>query len=212
MTNDGGFANRLAHPRYGVPKTYLATVEGKVEGRDIQRLMRGVHLAEGRTRQARVRTLKRSRSRSLLEITIREGRNRQIRRMLARLKHPVRELVRTRIGRISLRGLGVGRSRRLTRDEVQYLERLATTEPKAPPHGRGPRKPGHGAAKRRKRRASGTGGGAGRDDAVVRRRRTDRGAEGKPRGDRRSEGGGKRRTDRRSKSRPPSQRKKRSSG
>jgi len=129
MTNDGDLANRLMHPRYEVPKTYLAQVAGPVTREDVRRLIQGVYVAEGKTQRAKVSVLKRSRSRSTLEITIREGRNRQIRRMLARLRHPVRELVRTRLGRISLRGLGPGKARRLTADEIEYLRRL----PGAPP-------------------------------------------------------------------------------
>jgi len=132
MTNDGALANRLTHPRYEVPKTYRATVSGYVSNEDVRRLVRGVHLAEAKTQRARVEVLKRGRSRSILRITIREGRNRQIRRMLARLKHPVRELVRTRIGRLSLRGLGSGKARRLKPDDVQYLRRLPDEPPPAP--------------------------------------------------------------------------------
>jgi len=124
MTNDGELANRLTHPRYGVPKTYLATVGGRVTGNDIGRMMRGVRLAEGRARTADVHMLKRGRGRSTLRITLREGRNRQIRRMLARLGHPVRELVRTQIGRIGVRGLRVGEARRLTDAEIEYLKTL----------------------------------------------------------------------------------------
>jgi len=128
VTNDGDLANRLAHPRYEVPKTYLATVSGRVTGEDLQRLLRGIRLAEGKARAARVRVLKRGAARSVLEITLREGRNRQVRRMLARLRHPVRDLVRTRIGRIGLRGLGPGRSRHLEPEEIEYLRRLASGE------------------------------------------------------------------------------------
>jgi len=141
LTNDGHLANRLAHPRYEVPKTYRATVAGPVTAKDVQRLLRGVHLAEGKTRRARVKVLKRGRSRSTLQITIREGRNRQIRRMLARLRHPVRDLVRTRIGRLSLRGLGPGKARRLTRQEVEYLKEL----PEHAASDQGPRKKRRGA-------------------------------------------------------------------
>ena len=129
MTNDGEFANRLAHPRYEVPKTYVATVAGDVTPGDVRRIMRGVHLSEGRTRTSQVRIIKRSRMRSMVEVTIREGRNRQVRRMLARLGHPVRDLVRTRIGRISLRGLSVGQSRRLMPDELEYLRKMPETPP-----------------------------------------------------------------------------------
>ncbi|HUX00244.1 MAG TPA: pseudouridine synthase [Phycisphaerae bacterium] len=144
VTNDGDLANRLAHPRYEVPKTYLATVSGRVTAEDVRRLMHGVYLAEGRARAARVRVVKRGTARSLLEITLREGRNRQIRRVLASLYHPVRELVRTRIGRIGLRGLGVGRSRPLEPEEIEYLKSLAR-EPVPPP------KAGPGARPSRKR-------------------------------------------------------------
>jgi 23S rRNA pseudouridine2605 synthase len=133
MTNDGDFANRLTHPRYEAPKTYVATVDGCATPEVVRRLMRGAYLAEGRMRPAQVRVVKRGRMRSLLEITLREGRNRQIRRVLARLGHKVTELVRTRIGRISLRGLSLGQSRQLTGDEIEYLRRLPDTPPEAPP-------------------------------------------------------------------------------
>jgi len=131
MTNDGEFANRLAHPRYEVPKTYVATVAGELTRDDIGRLIRGVWLAEGRTRRAEVRLLKRGHARSIVEVTLREGRNRQIRRVLAKLGHNVRELVRSRVGRISLRGLRVGGSRRLTQEEVEYLRKLPDEPPRA---------------------------------------------------------------------------------
>jgi 23S rRNA pseudouridine2605 synthase len=131
MTNDGALANRLTHPRYEVPKTYRATVDGRVTGKEVQRLLKGVHLAEGKTGRPHVKVLKRGRTRSVLLVTLREGRNRQVRRMLARLGHPVRELVRTRIGRLSVRGLGSGKARRLTREEIEYLKELPDAEPAA---------------------------------------------------------------------------------
>ena len=124
MTNDGEFANRLTHPRFEVPKTYVATVAGDLTRDAVHRLVRGIWLAEGRTRRAEVRLVKRSRSKSVVEVTIREGRNRQIRRMLAKLGHNVWDLVRTRIGKISLRGVSVGRSRRLAPEELEYLRGL----------------------------------------------------------------------------------------
>jgi 23S rRNA pseudouridine2605 synthase len=131
MTNDGLFANRLTHPRYEVSKTYMATVAGDVTPDDLRRLRRGVWLAEGRTRPAQVRVVRRGHTRSTLEVTIREGRNRQIRRTLARLGHNVWELVRTRIGRLTLRGVGAGHARPLTPDEVEYLKKLPETPPEA---------------------------------------------------------------------------------
>ena len=133
MTNDGPLTNSLTHPRYEVPKTYVATVVGDLTPESMRRLRRGVWLAEGRTRPAQVRVIAHGRSKSIVEITIREGRNRQVRRMLARLEHNVRELVRTRIGRISLRGLGVGEARRLGPDEIEYLKKLPEMPPEAAP-------------------------------------------------------------------------------
>jgi 23S rRNA pseudouridine2605 synthase len=133
MTNDGPLTNSLTHPRYEVPKTYVATVVGDLTQDAMRRLRRGVWLAEGRTRPAQVRVIAHGRSKSIVEITIREGRNRQVRRMLARLQHNVRELVRTRIGRITLRGLSVGEARRLEPDEIEYLRKLPEMPPEAPP-------------------------------------------------------------------------------
>jgi 23S rRNA pseudouridine2605 synthase len=137
MTNDGALANRLTHPRYEVPKTYRATVDGGVTGKEVQRLLKGVHLAEGKTGRPQVKVLKRGRTRSVLLITIREGRNRQVRRMLARLGHPVRELIRTRIGRLSVRGLGSGKARRLKPEELEYLKHLPDAEPDSEEKGKG---------------------------------------------------------------------------
>jgi len=150
LTNDGALANRLTHPRYEVAKTYRATVEGRVTGKEVQRLLKGVHLAEGKTGRPAVKVLKRTRSRSLLQVTLREGRNRQVRRMLARLAHPVRELIRTRIGRLSLRGLGQGKARRLTSEEIEYLKKLPDAEPEAAGKTGGKRRRNRGAARGRK--------------------------------------------------------------
>ena len=141
MTNDGQFANSLTHPRYGVPKTYVATVAGDLTGEDMHRLVRSVWLAEGRTAPARVRRIKRGRAKSLVEVTLSEGRNRQARRMLAKLGHNVRELVRTRVGSVSLHGLKPGQARRLTPEEVAYLRTLPAAEapkrrPRPPREGR----------------------------------------------------------------------------
>ena len=153
LTNDGALANRLTHPRYEVPKTYQATVAGRITGKEVQRLLKGVHLAEAKTGRPKVKVLKRSRSRSLIQVTIFEGRNRQVRRMLARLGHPVRELVRTRIGRLSLRGLGPGRARRLTPAEVEYLKELPDADPAGGGTTRGKRRTKHGAGQDRTSRA-----------------------------------------------------------
>ena len=121
MTNAGELAAGLTHPRYGVPKTYRARVRGKVEPEQLAKLRRGIWLSEGKTRSARMAVVYSSRTHSILEVTLREGRNRQVRRMLARMDHAVRDLTRIRIGRLSLYRLGVGQFRPLKPSEVTYL-------------------------------------------------------------------------------------------
>ena len=125
ITNDSDLTNRLTHPRYAVPKTYVAAVSGRIDGSAVDKLKSGVWLAEGKTARASVKVLKRSHRQSLLEITIREGLNRQVRRMLAKVGLAVKSLKRTRIGRLDVRGLGVGKSRALTNAEVAYLKKVS---------------------------------------------------------------------------------------
>ena len=124
LTNDGGFADRLMHPRYGVPKVYKATLRGRIDPKTTDKARGGVWLAEGRTGTARIAVKRRTKDRSFVEVTIREGRNREIRRVFAGLGFPVIKLERLRIGRLTLRGLGRGKWRFLTRGEVRDL--LAT--------------------------------------------------------------------------------------
>ena len=123
LTNDGELTNLLTHPRYGVPKTYLVEVQGSVPERTARRLAKGVELDDGMTAPAEVQLIERSRGGSLIEVTIREGRNRQIRRMMDAVGHPVRRLVRTRIGPIALGRLRPGTVRRLSPEEVRALYR-----------------------------------------------------------------------------------------
>jgi pseudouridine synthase len=125
LTNDSELANKLTHPRYGVSKTYVAAVKGEIGGEAAERLKAGVWLAEGRTGRAAVKILKRNPRESLIEMTIREGLNRQVRRMLAKVGLPVKSLKRTRIGRLTARGLGVGKFRMLNKAEVAHLKRAA---------------------------------------------------------------------------------------
>ena len=124
VTNDGELANRLTHPRYGVAKTYHVTVAGLPSRDVIQRLRRGFHLAEGPARPQSVRVKKRLKQSTLLEIILAEGRNREIRRMLARVGHKVLQLHRVAIGPVRLGMLPRGASRELTKDEVRMLKRL----------------------------------------------------------------------------------------
>jgi 23S rRNA pseudouridine2605 synthase len=123
LTNDSELANRLTHPRYGLAKTYVVNVRGELGGEQIEKLKRGVWLAEGKTGRAAIKILKRSHKESLAEVTIREGLNREIRRMFAKIGLPVRSLTRTGIGKINARGLGVGKFRALTKAEVEYLKK-----------------------------------------------------------------------------------------
>lgn len=124
LTNDGDLANKLTHPRYGVIKKYVAEVSGSVASDVTEKLKRGVYLDEGKASAEHIKILRRGPKQSLLEIELREGRNRQIRRMLSRLGHPVRKLTRVRIGKLTLRGLGPGKFRELTKQEVDYLWKL----------------------------------------------------------------------------------------
>jgi len=126
LTNDSELANRLTHPRYGLAKTYVAKVKGEIAGEQIEKLKRGIWQAEGKTSRALVKILKRSNNESLIEITVREGLNRQIRRMAAKVGLSVKSLKRTRIGKLNARGLGVGKFRTLTEPEVAYLKKVTT--------------------------------------------------------------------------------------
>ncbi|MBP7049395.1 MAG: rRNA pseudouridine synthase [Phycisphaerae bacterium] len=123
LTNDAELTNLLTHPRYKVAKTYVAKVAGRLDDRAVERLRKGIWLAEGRTGTAAVKVLKRGRDESLLEITIRQGLNRQIRRMLAKVGLDVTSLKRTRIGNLKIEGLGLGEFRPLADSEVDVLRR-----------------------------------------------------------------------------------------
>ena len=120
LTNDGDLANRLAHPRYGVEKTYVVDVEGDLAPAEVAVLAAGVELDDGLTAPARARQLGRSR----VEIVLHEGRNRQVRRMCEAIGHPVLRLRRTAYAGLDVKGVEVGASRALTRDEVDGLRRL----------------------------------------------------------------------------------------
>lgn len=131
LTNDGGLTQKLTHPKFGVPKTYRVTIKGRLQGTDVEKLKRGFWLAEKKTghitkaQAARVKLISRDRDKSTLEITLREGRNREIRRMMVRLGHRVKKLRRIAIGSVQLKGVGVGQWRLLTRIEISSLRRAA---------------------------------------------------------------------------------------
>ncbi len=120
LTNDGRLAYRLAHPRFGVEKTYVADVAGRPSAAVVERLARGVELDDGTTAPARVRRLGPSR----LELVLHEGRNRQVRRMCEAVGHPVSHLHRSGYAGLGLRGLEPGGWRELSAAEVLALRRL----------------------------------------------------------------------------------------
>jgi 23S rRNA pseudouridine2605 synthase len=121
LTNDGELTQHLTHPRFGVAKEYLAVVDGRPSPADVRRLREGVDLEDGRTAPARVNLV----APDTLRIVIHEGRNRQIRRMCDAIGHPVRRLVRTRIGPVVDRRLPPGQWRPLTPAEVRSLAEAA---------------------------------------------------------------------------------------
>lgn len=130
VTNDGELANRLTHPRYGVPKTYLAAVLGHPQPSTLDKLRHGVHLAEGFARVESI-VMKRRRPRDTeLIIVLKEGRNREIRRLLARVGHKVLRLRRIAIGPLKIEDLAPGAYRKLTQDEVKLLQTTSRRPPK----------------------------------------------------------------------------------
>ncbi len=127
LTNDGALAQRLMHPSYEVPKKYRVQVAGLVDYELVNALRRGVHIAEGVVQADEVTIRSSHKLSSVLEITLTEGKNREIRRMLARLGHKVMHLQRVQIGAVKLGKLAPGDYRRLTSEEVAQLYRFAET-------------------------------------------------------------------------------------
>ena len=121
LTNDGDFAQRLAHPSYEVEKTYVAEVRGVVTKATLKRLKQGVTLDDGPVEVRRARVISTEGKRSIVEVVIHEGRNRIVRRLLDHVGHPVQQLTRTRIGPVALERLRQGTVRELTRDELGTL-------------------------------------------------------------------------------------------
>jgi 23S rRNA pseudouridine2605 synthase len=121
LTNDGDFAHRLAHPSYQVPKAYIAEVAGLVGEQTLSRLRRGITLEDGPVRPTSVKIVSAAGDKTLLKITIQEGRNRIVRRTMEAVGHPVRRLSRIGIGPVRLGNLKVGEYRDLTREELGGL-------------------------------------------------------------------------------------------
>lgn len=141
LTDDGDLANRLLHPRFGVEKTYRAVIAGRLTPQEIRALHQGVAVPEFRAHACRVRVLAPGGDRSVIEVTLHEGKNRQVRRMLDALGHCVLELQRRRFGPIALGELRPGRTRSLTTRELEGLRRIGAASGRAMTAGRiGPKK------------------------------------------------------------------------
>lgn len=125
LTNDGDLAHVLAHPSFGVEKTYIAKVRGKVASTVTRRLLDGIELDDGPIKADAARVTGTSGDTSLVTITLHSGRNRIVRRMLEEVGHPVIDLVRRSFGPLNLGSLGVGRMREATPVELGALLRLA---------------------------------------------------------------------------------------
>lgn len=122
LTNDGDLANRLLHPRFGVDKRYRAVVAGRLSAADVRRLSDGVQVGGVRSAPAKLRVVAVRRDRSVVDLTIHEGRNRQVRRIFDALGHPVLALTRLQFGPISLGALAPGHTRSLSARERAALE------------------------------------------------------------------------------------------
>jgi 23S rRNA pseudouridine2605 synthase len=148
-TNDGELANRLTHPRYGVEKTYQVEVAGMVDRKELTKLREGVHLAEGFAKVASAKVIRQYGHSSLLEIVLKEGRNREIRRVLARVGHKVERLKRIAIGPLRLADLPSGQARELDRNEIRELRQAARGQTS-----QAPRRPKRAAAPKPKTKAA----------------------------------------------------------
>jgi len=122
VTNDGETSHRLAHPKFRVPKVYQVLVAGLPSPETLKQLRAGLYFSDGQFKVDRIRKLGRRGRSTLLEVSLKEGRNREIRRLFARIGHKVMKLERVQFGPLKLRGVAVGHSRRLSREEVTLLK------------------------------------------------------------------------------------------
>ncbi len=129
LTNDGALANKLAHPKYGVEKVYRAVVAGTPDREVLTNLTEGVWLVEGKVRAHSARAIGTKGEATILELVLAEGKNREVRRMLAKLGHKVMTLIRTSVGPIGLKGLAPGAYRPLSSHEVDLLRKVAAGIP-----------------------------------------------------------------------------------
>lgn len=124
LTNDGELAYRLTHPKYRVKKVYHVLVKGVPKEKSLQQLRKGILLEDGMTQPAEVKVLKSENNSTLLELTIHEGKKRQVRRMCEAINHPVINLKRIKIGFLTLGSLPKGKYRELSVHEIRQLKKL----------------------------------------------------------------------------------------
>ncbi len=148
LTNDGDLTHRMTHPKYGLERVYRAEVKGDVTDRALAKLRRGVRLAEGKTLPPNVRVVRRGSGGGTLEVILREGLNREVRRMLAAVGLKVRKLARTRLGPLTLGKLAPGESRKLTAGELAKLRETVSGPGKKPPKWLRRRRPARGGQRR----------------------------------------------------------------
>ena len=120
---DSDLTNRLTHPRYELPKIYEVRIRGRIEGESLEKLKKGVWLAEGKTGRAAVKVIRRTTAESLIQVAIRQGLNRQVRRSIAKLGYKVKALKRIKIGNISIKGLAPGSYKKLAKTQIAYLKK-----------------------------------------------------------------------------------------
>ncbi|MBA4031057.1 MAG: hypothetical protein C0478_09215 [Planctomyces sp.] len=140
VTNDGDLAERLTHPKFGIPRVYRAVVAGSPSAEAIQQLLEGLYFTEGRFRMSSVSRIKSQGAATVLEIVMREGQNREVRRLLARVGHKVMKLKRTNFGPIKLGDLEKGAHRKMTPEELDKLHDVVTGKWKEPAPRKGPQR------------------------------------------------------------------------
>jgi 23S rRNA pseudouridine2605 synthase len=157
LTNDGDLAQRLAHPRFGIQKVYRVIVAGQVDAETLKQMRKGIYIAEGLVRVDGAKILKARPRATEMEITLREGKNREIRRILARLGHKVQSLRRIAVGSLRLGELPAGAYRPLSRTEIDKLKAAVIQAEKGSPSTSDdsnkptrPRKQGSNLAKRKR--------------------------------------------------------------
>lgn len=125
LSNDGDFANKMMHPRHQMQKVYRAEIIGELSDEDIKRIENGMQIDDYKTAPAKIHIVSTAAERSIIEVTIHEGKNRQVRKMFETLEHPILHLKRVAIGSIGIGGLEEGKWRYLSKNEIQGLKKTA---------------------------------------------------------------------------------------